>query len=103
MPVRFTLSNATLLETKSRTTIAPEDKGAVFSATPPLEAVRMLGSVAMSIGGNTLQPDAESDVVIGFLDIFTGGGVSSLGIFALGILPFINASIILQLLSLIHI
>ena len=31
--------------------------------------------------------------LIGFLDIFTGGGISTLGIFALGILPFINASI----------
>ena len=37
--------------------------------------------------------------LIGFLDIFTGGGISPLGIFALGILPFINASIILQLLT----
>ncbi|NJM57013.1 MAG: preprotein translocase subunit SecY [Synechococcales cyanobacterium RU_4_20] len=37
--------------------------------------------------------------VLGFLDIFTGGGVSALGIFALGILPFINASIIIQLLT----
>ena len=37
--------------------------------------------------------------LIGFLDIFTGGGVSTLGIFALGILPFINASIIIQLLT----
>ena len=37
--------------------------------------------------------------LIGFLDIFTGGGISALGIFALGILPFINASIILQLLT----
>ena len=37
--------------------------------------------------------------VIGFLDIFSGGGISALGIFALGILPFINASIILQLLT----
>ena len=36
--------------------------------------------------------------LIGFLDIFTGG-ISTLGIFALGILPFINASIILQLLT----
>jgi len=36
---------------------------------------------------------------LGFLDIFTGGGVSALGIFALGILPFINASIIMQLLT----
>jgi preprotein translocase subunit SecY len=37
--------------------------------------------------------------VVGFLDIFVGGGLSALGIFALGILPFINASIILQLLT----
>ncbi|MFN7898842.1 MAG: preprotein translocase subunit SecY [Synechococcaceae cyanobacterium] len=37
--------------------------------------------------------------LIGFLDIFTGGGISTLGVFGLGILPFINASIILQLLT----
>ncbi|WP_421658535.1 preprotein translocase subunit SecY [Leptothermofonsia sp. ETS-13] len=37
--------------------------------------------------------------LIGFLDIFSGGGISTLGIFALGILPYINASIILQLLT----
>jgi preprotein translocase subunit SecY len=37
--------------------------------------------------------------VLGFLDIFTGGGISTIGIFALGILPYINASIILQLLT----
>ncbi len=37
--------------------------------------------------------------VLGFLDIFTGGGLSALGIFALGIIPFINASIIMQLLT----
>ncbi|MGD1937241.1 MAG: preprotein translocase subunit SecY [Cyanophyceae cyanobacterium] len=37
--------------------------------------------------------------IVGFLDIFSGGGLSALGIFALGILPFINASIIIQLLT----
>ncbi|MBE9177478.1 preprotein translocase subunit SecY [Oculatella sp. LEGE 06141] len=37
--------------------------------------------------------------LINFLDIFAGGGISALGIFALGILPYINASIILQLLT----
>ncbi|MGK7947161.1 MAG: preprotein translocase subunit SecY, partial [Microcystaceae cyanobacterium] len=43
--------------------------------------------------------DIQNLPVFGFLDIFTGGGLSTLGIFALGILPFINASIILQLLT----
>ncbi|MDX2215933.1 MAG: preprotein translocase subunit SecY [Oculatellaceae cyanobacterium bins.114] len=37
--------------------------------------------------------------LIGLVDILTGGGISALGIFALGILPYINASIILQLLT----
>ncbi|HEY9636100.1 MAG TPA: preprotein translocase subunit SecY [Coleofasciculaceae cyanobacterium] len=43
--------------------------------------------------------DLKNSPVIGFLDIFSGGGLSALGIFALGILPYINASIILQLLT----
>lgn len=41
----------------------------------------------------------QNNPVISFLDIFSGGGLSALGIFALGILPYINASIILQLLT----
>jgi preprotein translocase subunit SecY len=36
---------------------------------------------------------------LAFLDLFSGGGLKSLGIFALGIIPFINASIIIQLLT----
>jgi preprotein translocase subunit SecY len=43
--------------------------------------------------------DFQNNPVSGFLDIFSGGGISAVGIFALGILPFINASIILQLLT----
>lgn len=34
-----------------------------------------------------------------FVNIFTGGGLAALGVFTLGILPYINASIILQLLT----
>ncbi|MGK7927666.1 MAG: preprotein translocase subunit SecY, partial [Spirulina sp.] len=43
--------------------------------------------------------DIGNSPLIGFLDVFSGGGLSALGIFALGILPFINASIIMQLLT----
>lgn len=46
-----------------------------------------------------LSSNAGLGGVLGFLDIFTGGGLSALGVFALGILPFINASIIIQLLT----
>jgi preprotein translocase subunit SecY len=41
----------------------------------------------------------QNSPVIGFLDLFSGGGLSALGIFALGIIPFINASIIMQLMT----
>jgi preprotein translocase subunit SecY len=41
----------------------------------------------------------QNSPVIGFLDLFSGGGLSALGIFALGIIPYINASIIMQLMT----
>lgn len=41
----------------------------------------------------------KGNQIINFIDIFSGGGLSALGIFALGIIPYINASIIMQLLT----
>jgi preprotein translocase subunit SecY len=43
---------------------------------------------------------AGSDI-LGFLNLFTGGGLSRIAIFALGIMPYITASIILQLLTVV--
>lgn len=42
---------------------------------------------------------SSNNSIFGLLDIFSGRGLSTLGVFALGILPFINASIIIQLLT----
>ncbi|MFQ5780574.1 MAG: preprotein translocase subunit SecY [Nitrospiria bacterium] len=39
--------------------------------------------------------------LMGFLDMFSGGGLSRLTIFALGIMPYISASIIFQLLTVV--
>ncbi|QDZ40124.1 preprotein translocase subunit SecY [Euhalothece natronophila Z-M001] len=41
----------------------------------------------------------QDSPISGFLNFLSGGGLSAVGIFALGILPFINASIIMQLLT----
>ena len=35
--------------------------------------------------------------LVSFLNIFSGGGFASIGVFALGIVPYINASILIQL------
>src|SRR5207244_12977159 len=39
--------------------------------------------------------------VFGFLDLFSGGALRRLSVFALGIMPYISASIILQLLTVV--
>jgi len=39
--------------------------------------------------------------ILGFLNLFTGGGLSRFAIFAIGIMPYITASIILQLLTVV--
>ena len=39
--------------------------------------------------------------VLGFVNLFSGGALSRFSVFALGILPFINASIIMQLLTIV--
>ncbi len=39
--------------------------------------------------------------VVGFLDLFSGGALARVAIFALGIMPYITASIIMQLLTVV--
>jgi preprotein translocase subunit SecY len=39
--------------------------------------------------------------MVGFFDIFTGGALSHMAIFALGVMPYISASIIFQLLTVV--
>lgn len=58
----------------------------VFLPIPGIDRVRFSAAI-------------QNNPVIGFLDIFSGGGIAAVGIFALGILPYINASIIIQLLT----
>ncbi len=41
------------------------------------------------------------NTILGFFDMFSGGALSRLTIFALGIMPYISASIILQLLTIV--
>ncbi len=44
---------------------------------------------------------AQGNNIIGFLDLFSGGALGTVSIFALGIGPFITASIIIQLVSVV--
>jgi preprotein translocase subunit SecY len=48
-----------------------------------------------------VQENFSGSDVLGFLNLFSGGGLERLSLFALGIMPYITASIILQLLTVV--
>ena len=49
-----------------------------------------VNAISKNLGGNS---------ILGLLNLFSGGGLGRIAIFALGIMPYITASIILQLLQ----
>jgi len=73
-----------------------------------------LGLLAVyRIGGHIPTPGINADrlaqffeqnrgTMLGFVDLFSGGNLRRLTIFALGIMPYITASIILQLLTVVY-
>jgi preprotein translocase subunit SecY len=63
-----------------------------------------LGSFIVLPGIDTTNPDftnpeRNSDGILGFINTFSGGAFNNASIFALGIMPYFSASIIVQLLS----
>ncbi len=63
----------------------------VFVTVPGVDRNAMKQFVGQNGGG-----------VVGFLNLFSGGALGNLSIFALGIMPYISASIILQLLGMVY-
>nr|AOM64664.1 preprotein translocase subunit SecY [Riquetophycus sp.] len=51
------------------------------------------------IDHNSLYNQFEQNGLINFLNIFSGGGLLTIGIFALGIVPYINSSIVMQIMT----
>jgi preprotein translocase subunit SecY len=93
-----------LVET-ARNIWAIEDLRKRVLFTFALLAVYRLGSYIPTPG---VDPQALSEFftqmgggVFGFLDLFSGGALTRLSVFALGIMPYISASIILQLLTVV--
>ena len=60
----------------------------VFVACPGVDRTVMDSIVRQGAGG-----------LLGYLNMFSGGALSNLSVFALGIMPYISASIIMQLMT----
>ena len=50
---------------------------------------------------NDIQHQFGGSNILGFLNLFSGGGLQRIAVFALGIMPYITASIILQLMTVV--
>ena len=69
-------------------------------------AVYRLGALIPTPGVNTHQLEllfnSQSGSALGLMDLFGGGNLRRMTIFALGIMPYITASIIFQLLTVVY-
>src|SRR5919106_6932494 len=45
--------------------------------------------------------NSQSGTILGLLDLFSGGALSQFSVFALGIMPYVTASIIIQLMTVV--
>src|SRR5690606_36702475 len=69
----------------------------------------LLMLIVFRIGTFIPVPNVDSEVLkvtdefnlVGFLNVFGGGALSNFSIFALGIMPYITASIVVQLLQMV--
>ena len=82
----------------------PELKNRVFFTLALLAVYRIGAHIPTpGINGEELSKflAEKGGALMGFFDMFSGGALSRVTIFALGIMPYISASIILQLLTVV--
>jgi len=93
-----------MIESLRAITAIPELRNRVLFTLGML-AVFRFGSHVPTPGVNTealrLFAEQAKDTVFGLYDVFSGGNLSNATIFALGVMPYISASIILQLLTIV--
>jgi preprotein translocase subunit SecY len=94
-----------LIRTIGNSFTVPEIRKKIFF-TAAILALYRLGAYIPSPGVDAAAvKDISSSFggsnILGFLNLFSGGSLSRLSLFALGIMPYITASIILQLLTVV--
>ncbi|KAL5699339.1 protein kinase-like protein scy1 [Ranunculus cassubicifolius] len=88
------------------------DFGDFFKGPLPGKFLKLLGFLALSrlgiyipLGGVNREAfigNLDQNSILSTLDTFSGGGIGRLGICSLGIVPFINAQIVFQLLTQVY-
>ena len=83
-----------------------ELKSRIFISLGFILVYRLCAFVTLPMGSenrealqNSLFSETSSEGLLGILNLFTGGALSQASIMALGIMPYISASIVIQLLG----
>ena len=79
---------------------APDIRRRVLYVLALLIVFRLLAAVPVpGVDSAQLKRFLEGNPIFGLLDLFSGGGLAAFSVVALGMNPYINASIIMQLMS----
>src|SRR5919108_1299841 len=78
----------------------PELRNKLLFTAAMLVVFRLFANISIP-GANqaALQSLFNSTALLGLLDLFSGGGLSTFSVVAMGVNPYINASIIMQLMT----
>ena len=79
---------------------APDLRRRILFVAGILLVFRMLAHVPIpGVNSAQLQEFLSTNAIFGLLDLFSGGGLTNFSVVALGVNPYINASIIMQLMT----
>ena len=79
---------------------APDLRRRIFYVAGILIVFRLLAHVPVpGVNAANLREFLDTNQIFGLLDLFSGGGLSNFSVVALGVNPYINASIIMQLMT----
>jgi preprotein translocase subunit SecY len=79
---------------------APDIRRRVLYVLALLIVFRLLAAVPVpGIDKTQLADFVSGNALVGLLDLFSGGGLSNFSVVAVGMNPYINASIIMQLMT----
>ena len=80
----------------------PDLRKKIFSVLALLLVFRAMAAIPVpGIDAEKLNEFFSSNQLLGFLNIFSGGGLSNLSIMMLGVAPYITATIVMQLLTIV--
>ena len=78
----------------------PELRARILFTLGMLVVFRFLAHVpVINVDRDVLSSVFQSNQLLGFMDLFSGGGLRNLSIVALGVYPYITASIVMQLMT----